>query len=208
MRALSEAALSSVHPPAPQAAHSCCSSGPGTPLGDGPHWPRLAPKGVVQGLEPWRKPVGWPPFSCGVPVGVGWSPRGISHSGQLRTSSVLWRTWSRLCPLPGCAVWGLAAHALTRQRARAAGLQIGVSAGRRLAPLQAWGRLAALVCPERAIECVLQPRPLCHARQGWACDAACLKPAAESSSDPVHLLRSLTPHSAPTRCSTSKSLRF
>ena len=131
----------------------------------------------------------WCPCGCRV------EPERHPHSGQLRTFSVPGERG-----LASAAAWlccvGRAAHALTGQRARAAELQIGVSAGCRLAPPQAWGRLAALVCPERAIECVLQPRPLCHARQGWACDAACSEPAAESSSDAVHL-----PQPHPTRCS-------
>lgn len=58
---------------------------------------------------------------------------------------------------------------LTRQWARVAGLQIGVSAGHRPAPPQAWGRQAALVRPEGAPERILQPVPCAvHARAGHA----------------------------------------
>lgn len=158
-----------------------------------------SPKGRVPGREPWRKPVGRPPLlghHCGHQV---WLERHLPLRTAAPNSRGFGKRSADLCLDFGCCLavpcGAVLPMGLTRQWARVAGLQIGVSAGCRLATPQAWGHPAALICPERAVEHFLQPHPLCHARQGWACNAACLEPAAESSSDPVHLLRSLIPHS-------------
>ena len=136
-----------------------------------------SPKGGVPGCEPWRKPVGHSPLlgrHCGHQM---WLERHL----PLRTAAPNTRGFGKrgadLCLAFGCCLavpcGAVLPMGLTRQRARVAGLQIGVSAGCRLATPRAWGHPAALICPERAVEHFLQPHPLCHARQGWACDAAC-----------------------------------
>ena len=103
-------------PPPPWAAQShCCSSGPGTPFRDGPHWLCLLPRGESQGVSPggslWGVPLSW-----GVTVGIRCGWRGIFHSGQLRPIlgalgnavltcvSTLAAAW--LCRVGLCCPWG------------------------------------------------------------------------------------------------------